>query len=159
MDGLECGEGSSFSVVIWIVGLSGGSSSASAILVSGRRTRPVACSKVGGGERGRSAEGDVAGGDWEVSKVGGRRLVAVVGKGNAGGGSEDSGRSARSHQPTLSNNADSMDVNLPSQTLTRLMLAPLANPIARPSSRLVTVNRLLAPSSPLTIRLRRLAAT
>jgi len=78
-------------------------------------TRPVACSHVGGGERGGEggtvviwgkgepvgvvrSDSSRVGGDVALastaSNVGGKRLVADVGNGNAGGASEDSGRSA-----------------------------------------------------------------
>jgi hypothetical protein len=105
----------------------------------------VACSNVGGGESGMDA------GVGFASKVGGKRDEEDVGNGNGGGASSFSGTSV----PV----SDFLTWNrryIPSHTFKRRILAPLAKPIARPSSLELTVKRrdIPGPSSPLTIRLR-----
>ena len=88
--------------VVTSVGSKGGSGLADGVSGAGSGARPIACSNVGGGDRGLSWPSavpfDVAAGGSErcvsfVSNAGGRRFVEAVGKGKAGGGSDDSGRS------------------------------------------------------------------
>jgi hypothetical protein len=149
-------EDSGSSIVgVWTEGVSG----------AGRGKSPIACSKEGGGERGRSvavsevfsrAEDAGCVDEGFESKAGGSRLDEDVGNGKAGGGSEVSGTSTSSISSVFHAREHT---NLPSQTFVRRILAPRATPNARPSSLVLTVSRLRNVPSSRTTRLRLLSAT
>lgn len=139
-----------------LVGSAGVPGSTDGVAGASTGAKPIACSNEGGGDLGRSMAVPFWGGGAVVelaSNAGGNLLVDGVGKGNAGGGSDDSGRSATSALVSF----NEKDTDIPSQTFVRLMLAPLATPSALPSSLELTVGRLDGPASVLTTRLRRLA--
>jgi hypothetical protein len=96
--------------------------------------------------------------------VGGRRDEEDVGNGNGGGGSSFSGGTSVLSVLLFRLNHEKFEVRkyVPSQTFNLRILAPLARPIALPSSLELTVKRRFNPapssSTSLTILLRLLGA-